>query len=328
MRRRDFTMLLAGAGLAWSRTAAGQDRMRRIGMLMQFAEGNPQVLTWLSALREGLQAFGWVEGRNVSLEFRWAGNDVNATQKLAKEVVALRPDLIFSSGSPTTRALVQETSSIPIIFGNLVDPVGQGFVTSLAQPGGNITGFVNLEASITGKYLELLKEIAPRINRVTLFFNPSTAIYSEIYIQPFKTAAATHGIEPLVAPIQNMAELESVMAAEARTPNGGMMSMPDGFTNAYSADIAALSVRYRLPTIHQNPAAARAGVLLSYGNDITDNYRRAAGYVNRILKGEKPSDLPVQFPVKFLLAINLRTAKTLGLEVPLFLQQRADEVIE
>ncbi len=328
MRRRDVITLLGSAAALAMPCVASAQGMRRIGMLMQFAEGNPEVATWLTTLREELKTLGWVEGRNLRMEFRWARNDPKATQQFAKELVGLRPDLIFSSGSSTTHALRRETHTIPVVFGNLVDPVGQGFVASLSKPGGNITGFVNLESSITGKYLELLKEIAPRVTKVVIFYNPATAPYHQIYLAPFKAAAATHGIEPLVSPIQSMAELEAVMSAHARAPNVGMMSMPDGFTNAYGADIAALTVRYRLPATHQNRAAARAGVLLSYGNDITDNYRRAAGYVNRILKGEKPSDLPVHFPVKFELVINLKTAKALGLEVPLFLQQRADEVIE
>ena len=198
----------------------------------------------------------------------------------------------------------------------------------MSRPGGNITGFVNLEPSITGKYLELLKEIAPRIARVAIFYNPATAPYHDIYLKPFKTAAESLGVRPIVAPVRDLAELETVMATQAREPNGGLISMPDGFASANYKEIAALAARYRVPVVYANLATARAGGLLAYSNDIGDNYRRAAAYVDRIFKGEKPSNLPVQFPVEFELVINLKTAKALGLDVPLLLQQRADEVIE
>ena len=330
MKRREFITLLGGAAAAWPLTASAQqpERMRRIGVLMAYAESDPEVQTWIAAFRKGLRELGWVEGQNIQIEFRWATTDVERMQQFTKELVELRPDVILSSGTPTTRLLMQQTRSVPIIFANLVDPVGSGFVTSLARPGGNVTGFVNLEASISGKYLELLKEIAPRVARVAIIFNPATAPYSEIYLGPFKAAAASLGVEPTVAPVRDMAELETVIAAQAHEPNGGLIAMPDGFNNAYRVEIASLAARYRLPAIYPTRPAAVAGGLMSYGNDVGDNYQRAATYVDRILKGEKPSDLPVQFPVKFELVINLKTAKALGLDVPSFLQQRADEVIE
>ena len=253
---------------------------------------------------------------------------MNLLQRLAKEIVAAKPDVIFTSGSPTVQILKQETRTIPIVFGNLVDPVGQGFVASLSRPGGNITGFVNLEGSVTGKYVELLKEIAPGVARIAIFYNPATAPYHEIYIKPFETAAASFGVVPIVASIRDLTDLESVMATQARQPDCGLVSMPSGFESNHYKEIVALAARYRLPAVYSNLISARAGGLLAYSNDVTDNYRRAAAYVDRILKGEKPADLPVQFPVKFELIINFKTAKALGLEVPLLLQQRADEVIE
>jgi len=328
IKRRAFISLLGGAALALPGLGRAQERARRIAALMQATEDNAEVQRWVAAFHDGLQKLGWVEGRNLNIDHRWGGTDMNTLQALAKEIVATRPDVIFTSGSPTTRILKQETGTIPIVFGNLVDPVGQGFVASLARPGGSVTGFVNLEPSVAGKYVELLKEIAPRVARVAIFYNPATAPYHEIYLNPFNAAARSLGLVPIVAPVRDLGELETVMAAQAREPNTGLVAMPDGFQSANYREIAALSARYKLPAVYATLAVARAGGLLAYSNDVSDNYRRAASYVDRILKGEKPSDLPVQFPVKFELVVNLKTAKALGLEVPPLLEQRADEVIE
>jgi len=295
---------------------------------MQYTEDNAEAQRWVAAFREGLTKAGWVEARNLRIDYHWGGTDMNLLQRFAQEIVAAKPDVIFTSGSPTTKILKQETRTVPIVFGNLVDPVGQGFVASLSRPGGNITGFVNLEASVTGKYLELLKKIAPGVARVAIFYNPATAPYHEIYIQPFEAAAASLGVVPIVASVRDLVELESVMATQAREPSSGLVSMPSGFESSNYKEIVALAARYRLPTVYSTLVSARAGGLLAYSNDVSDNYRRAATYVDRILKGEKPADLPVQFPVKFELVINLKTAKALGLDVPPLLQQRADEVIE
>jgi putative ABC transport system substrate-binding protein len=327
MRRREFITLLGGAA-AWPRVARAQERMRRLAVLLQYTEDNAEAQRWVAALRDGLQKAGWIEGRNLRIDYRWSGTDMNLLQRFAKEIVATKPDVIFTGSSPTTRILKQETRTIPIVFGNLVDPVGQGFVASLSRPGGNVTGFVNLEASVTGKYLELLKEIAPRVSRVGIFYNPPMAPYHKIYLEPFNAAAAALGIEPIVAPVRDVAELETVMATLAREPNSGLVSMPSGFEVVNFKEIVALAGRYRLPVVYSTLAPARAGGLLAYSNDISDNYHRAAAYVDRILKGEKPSDLPVQFPVKFELVVNLKAAKALGLDVPPLLEQRADEVIE
>jgi putative ABC transport system substrate-binding protein len=328
-RRREFITLLGGAAAAWPLAARAQERVLRLGALIAYTEDNAEAQRWVAAFRDGLQQLGWVEGRNLRIDFRWGGIDVNMLQKSAKEIVAANPDLIFSSGSPTTRMLKQQTRTIPIVFGNLADPVGQGFVASLARPGGNVTGFVNLEPFVAGKYVELLKEIAPRLTRVAIFYNPAMAPYHRIYpLDPFKAAAGSLGLVPIVAPFRDLAELETAMATQAREPNTGLIVMPDGFQAQNYREIAALAARYGLPAVYSNLAVARAGGLLAYSNDVSDNYRRAAAYVDRIFKGEKPSDLPVQFLVKFELVVNLKTAKALGLEVPPTLLARTDEVIE
>jgi putative ABC transport system substrate-binding protein len=328
MRRRDFITLLGGAA-AWPLAARAQsDRVRRIGVLMAYAESDPEGQAWVAAFREGLQKLGWTENTNVRIDYRWATAEVAQIRQQAKELVAQQPELILSSGSPTTLALVQQTRTLPIVFANLVDPIGQGFVASMSKPGGNVTGFANLEGSIIGKYLELLKEIAPRVTKVALFYNPETATFAHIYLDRFKVAAESLGVKATTPQFRTMAELETIMAAQAREPNGGLIAMPDGFNTANRVPITSLTARYRLPAIYPTRPFADAGGLMSYGNVISDNYRRAASYVDRILKGERPSELPVQFPVKFELVVNLKTARALGLDVPLFLQQRADEVIE
>ena len=249
-------------------------------------------------------------------------------QRFAKELVALQPDLILSQSTPTTAALLQQTRTIPIIFAIVADPVGSGFVASFPRPGGNVTGFTNMEPTMAGKWLELLKEIAPRVARVAFLFNPATAPYAEYYLNPFKAAAASFAVEAIAAPVRDTSELESVVAAQAREPNGGLIVMPDTFMTAHRVEITSLAARYRLPAVYPFRFFAELGGLLSYGNDLIDNFRRAATYADRILKGAKPSELPVQAPVKFELVINLKTAKALGLDVPVHLQQRADEVIE
>jgi len=329
MKRRAFLTLLGGAA-AWPLAARAQqaERVGRIGVLMAYAESDPEAQAWVAAFREELLKLGWPEGLNIRIDTRWASADVESIQRFAKELLALRPELVLSSSTPTTAALLQETRTIPIIFANIVDPVGSGFIASLPRPGGNITGFIDNEASMVGKWLELLKEIAPRVNRVAFLFNPTTATYAEYYLSPFKAAAASFAVEAIAAPVRNTSELESVVAAQGRAPNSGLIVMPDAFMAAHRAEVTSLVARHRLPAISAYRFYTELGSLLSYGNDILDNYRRAATYVDRILKGAKPSELPVQAPVKFDLVINLKTAKALGLDVPFLLQQRADEVIE
>ena len=331
MRRREFLGVVAGVAVAWPLAAHAQqrDRMRRIGVLMPYAEGDREGQAFVAALREGLQKLGWAESRNIRIDYRWATpSDAVSIQRFAKELVALQPDLILTQSTPTTAALLQQTRTIPIVFAQVVDPVGSGFVASFPRPGGNITGFINLEPTMAGKWLELLKEIAPRVNRVAFLFNPATAPYFEYYLKPFKAAAASFAVEGIAAPVHNASELESVIAAQARESNGGLIVMPDTFLNAHRAEITALAARYRLPAVYAFRFFTELGGLLSYGSDLVDNFRRAATYADRILKGAKPSELPVQAPVKFELVINLKTAKALGLEVPTSILLRADEVIE
>jgi putative ABC transport system substrate-binding protein len=249
-------------------------------------------------------------------------------RQFAKELVALQPDLILSNTTPTTAALLRETRTVPIVFAMIADPVGSGFVASFPRPGGNVTGFVVTEGSLGGKWLELLKEIAPRIARIAILFNPIAATYAEYWLNPFKAAAASLALEAIAAPVHDRSELETVVAALAREPNAGFAVMPDSFTDAHRIEITSLADRYHLPAIYAYRFFTVAGGLLSYGIDLTDNFRRAASYVDRILKGEKPADLPVQAPTKYVLTINLKTAKSLGLTVPPSLLARADEVIE
>jgi len=331
MRRRDFVTLLGGAAVTWPFTARAQqaDPMRRIGALMAYSERDPEGQDSVAAFREGLQTLGWTEGRNVRIDTRWATPaDAASAQRFATELVALQPDLILAQSTPITAALLQQTRTIPIVFVNVTDPVGSGFVASFPRPGGNVTGFVEFEPTMSGKWLELLKEIAPRVARVAFLFNPATAPYAEYYLSPFKAAAASFAVKAIAAPIHDKFELESVVAAQAREPNSGLIVMPSAFTTGHGEEITILAARYRLPAVYAFRFFAELGGLLSYGNDRLDNFRRAVTYADRILKGAKPSELPVQAPVKFELVINLKTAKALGLDVPLHLQQRADEVIE
>jgi putative tryptophan/tyrosine transport system substrate-binding protein len=330
MKRRAFITLLGGAAAAWPLAARAQqsERMRRIGVLMSLAETDPEAQARVAAFREGLQTLGWAEGRNVRIDIRWAASDAALIQRFAKELIALQPDLILSHNTPTTASLLRQTRTIPIVFVIVSDPVGSGFVASFPRPGGNITGFTNIEPTMAGKWLELLKEIAPSVARVALLFNPATTPYAEYYLGPLKAAAAFFAVEATATPVRDAPGLESVVAAHAREPNSGLLVMPDSFMNVHSADIVSLAARHRLPAIYPFRLFAGGGGLLSYGNDLFDNFRRAAGYVDRILKGEKPADLPVQAPVKFNLVINLKTARTLGLDVPPSLLATADEVIE
>jgi putative tryptophan/tyrosine transport system substrate-binding protein len=303
--------------------------LQRIGVLMGYAESDREGQAFVAAFLEGFQKLGWTEGRNIQSDYRWARpDDAGSMQRLAKELVLLQPHVILSANTPTTAALQQQTRNIPIVFSSVVDPVGSGFVASFPRPGGNLTGFTNFEPTMGGKWLELLKEIAPRVARVAILFNPATAPYAEMFLSPFRAAALSLGAEAIATPVRDTTELEAVIATQARRPNGGFVVMPDAFLNAHRAEITSLTAHYRLPTIYPYRLFAEVGGLLSYGNDLANNYRRAATYVDRILKGAKPSELPVQVPVKFELVINMKTAKALGLDVPLQLQQRADEVIE
>jgi putative tryptophan/tyrosine transport system substrate-binding protein len=329
LRRREFITLVGGAAAAWPLAARSQPaKMRRVGVLMAYEENIAEAQAWVAAFREGFRKLGWTEGGDVQIDVRWATGDKATIARFAKEMVASQPDLILSSSTPTTAALLEQTRTIPIVFGIVTDPVGSGFVASFPRPDGNATGFTNFEPTMGGKWLELLKEIAPRVNRATFLFNPVTGPHFEYYLSTFKAAAASLAVQPIVTPVRDPPELESAIAAQARESNGGIVVMPEAFTLAHRTEITTLAARYRLPTIYAYRVFAEFGGLLSYGIDLTDNFRRAAAYVDRILKGAKPSDLPVQAPVKFELVINMKTAKALGIDIPTTLLASADEVIE
>jgi putative ABC transport system substrate-binding protein len=280
----------------------------------------------MASFREQFEKLGWIEGRTVRTDIRWQTQDVDSLRRFAKELVGLRPDVILSESTPPTAALLQQTRTIPIVFAVVSDPIGSGFVANLARPGGNVTGFLNIEGSLGGKWMELLKEVAPRVVRVAILYNPTTAPYAEIYIRPFKAAADSLGVEAITAPVRDTSELETTIGAHARTPNGGLIAMPDAFMNTHRERIVLLAAHHRLPAVYAYRLNAEIG--LSYGFDTHNNFRRAAMYVDRILKGEKAGDLPVQAQDKFELVINLKTAKALGLDVPPMLLAIADEVIE
>jgi ABC-type uncharacterized transport system substrate-binding protein len=246
------------------------------GVLMAYAESDSEGQAWVAAFREGLQKLGWAEGRNIRLDTRWAAVDIDMTQRFAKELVALQPDLILSNNTPTTAAMLQQTRTIPIIFATVGDPVGSGFVAGFPRPGGNVTGFTTTDPTMAAKWLELLKEVAPRVNRVAFLFNPATASYAEIFLKPFKAAAVSFAVEAVAAPVHDPSALESVVAAQARAPNTGLIVMPDIFLTAHRAEIVSLAVRHRLPAVYPYRFFTDLGGLLSYGNDPRDNFRRAA----------------------------------------------------
>jgi putative tryptophan/tyrosine transport system substrate-binding protein len=331
LKRRQFIAVLGGAAATWPLLARAQqaERMRRIGVLMPLASDDPVGQARIAALREGLEKLGWTEGRNIRIDTRWTTTgDIESMQRFAKELVALQPDLILTQSTPITAMMLQETRTIPIVFALVADPIGSGFVASFPRPGGNVTGFVTMEPAMAGKWLELLKEIAPRVTRVAMLFNPATATYAEYWLNPFKAAAASFVVEAIAAPVHERSELDSVIAAQAGEPNSGLIVMPDTFTDAHRVEITSLAARYRLPAVYPYRQFTAVGGLLSYGDDLIDNFRRAPTYVDRILKGAKPSELPVQAPVKFELVINLKTAKTIGLDIPATILGHADEVIE
>jgi putative tryptophan/tyrosine transport system substrate-binding protein len=331
MQRREFITFLGGAA-AWPLTARAQksDRMRRVGVLIASAQDDTRAEKYLKALKGALDPLGWVEGRNVQIDYRLAV-DVSGMQSRAAELISLGPDVIVTNPTPATNAVRQATSSVPIVFTAVSDPIGARFVESFARPGGNITGFTNFEAAMGGKWLELLREIAPSIKRVSMLFNPETAnagASGGLYLQSLESGARVLGVELIVSPVHDPADIDGVFAAIARSPGGGLIVMPNVFTVTNRERIVVQAARYQIPTVYPQTPFVQAGGLLSYGVDVPDLFRRAASYVDRILKGEKPANLPVQAPTKFELAINLKTAKAIGLAIPPALLTRADEVIE
>jgi putative tryptophan/tyrosine transport system substrate-binding protein len=329
MRRREFITLLGGAVAAWPLAARAQqpDRMRRVGALMPHVANNPQVQARNAAFLEGLRQLGWTVGRNVEIEYRWSAGIVGDARKAAAELVALGPDVILATGSASLAPLLQATSSVPIVFAIVPDPVGAGFVVSLARPGGNATGFMTFEPGISAKWLELLKELVPDMRRTAILRDPTITAGIGMW-SAIQAVAPSLGVELRPIDVRNASEIERAVADFARNPNAGMILTGSGLAVIHRDLIIALAARHKLPTIYYERFFSSSGGLISYGPDYIDQYRRAAGYVDRILKGEKPADLPVQAPTKYELTINLKTAKALGLEIPPTLLARADEVIE
>ena len=330
MRRREFIVVVGGAAVALPSTAGAQqgERVRRIGVLMGFAESDPTAQSWVAAFRDALAKLGWSEGNNLRVELRWGAADPDRIRTLAKELVDLRPDAIFDQTTPVTDALARVTQTIPIVFVYVADPIGSGFAASLARPGSNITGFTYLEPTTGGKWVELLKEIAPRTAHVALLFNPATTPPLKFYMPSIQAAASSFAVEASTAPVHARDEIEGVIAAQARNPGGGLLVMPDVFNDANRELIIALAASSGVPAIYPRPVFAESGGLIAYGADLAEQFRQAAGYIDRILKGANPGDLPVQQPTKFELAINVKTAKALGLSVPQSMLLLADEVIE
>jgi putative tryptophan/tyrosine transport system substrate-binding protein len=329
MRRREF---IAGLGAAaWPLVAQAQqpDHLRRVGVLMGFDENDAEAKARVSAFTQALADLGWTDGRNLRMDLRWTGGDINRIRAVAQELVDLRPDVILSPTTPVTAAFQRETRAIPIIFVMVSDPVGEGFVASVPRPVGNITGFKLWEPTMSGKWLELLTEIAPSVRRVAIMFNPEAAPYVTPYLLPsFEAAARSFKVEPTVAPVHSVAEIETLITSLGREPGGGLVPNADPFTEVNRALIASLAALNKVPAVYPNSGWVRAGGLLSFGANMADEFHRAAAYVDRILRGANPADLPVQSPVKFEMALNAKTAKALGLTVPQSILLRADEVIE
>jgi putative ABC transport system substrate-binding protein len=331
MRRREFITLISGAVAALPLTARAQQAAgeRRIGVLVPLAESDAQAQAEVMAFRERLQQLGWTEGRNARIDKRWAAGDIGRIQTYAKELVALQPDVILARTTPVTAALLHETRTIPIVFVGASDPVGDGFAASMARPGGNATGFTNVEASMGGKWVEVLKEINPRLARIAVMFNPKTSPGGgSYYLQLVQDAARSITVEAIATPVHDAAEIERAIEAFASEPNRGLLVQPDVTTHSNRALIISLAAKHRLPTVYTFPFYVAEGGLASYGVDLVDVYRQAATYVDRILRGEKAGELAVQGPTKFELSINLKTAKALGLAIPPSLLTRADKVIE
>ena len=332
MQRREFISLLGGVAVTRPLAAHAQqpERIRLIGVLMSVEENDPEGKAELSRFTQGLAESGWTDGRNLRMEVRWGGGDVNRTRTFAKELVALQPDVILAQGTPGTAALQRETRTIPVVFVIVADPVGPGFVAGLSRPGGNITGFINSEAVIGAKMLELLREIAPGLERVAMIFNPDTAPgRGTYYLRDFEAAARSSNLKSIAAEARSDAEIETVVTSLGGEPRGGLVVTPDYFMLNHIEQIVSQAARNNVPTIYPwKPVVVKQDGLLSYGPDLVDIVRRSAPYVDKILHGAKPADLPVQVPVKFEMAVNVKTARVLGLTVPPSILLRADEVVE
>jgi putative ABC transport system substrate-binding protein len=327
MRRRDF---IAGLGSATALPLAARaqqgDRVRRIGVLLARDENDPVAKTYVSAFTQALAGLGWAVGRNVRMDLRWAGGDINRIGALAQELVGLQPDIMVPIGNPATVAVQRETRTIPIVFAGVGDPVASGTVPRLDRPG-NITGFGILEASLGGKWLELLSEITPGLKRAAIMFDPDD-VTASLYVPSLETAARSLKVVPIIAPVHSEAEIETSIIALGREPGAGLVVMPDLFTAVHRAPLISAAARNNVPAVYWQSSFARNGGLLSYGVDPADTYRRAATYVDRILRGAKPAELPIQMPTKSEMVVNLKTAKALGLAVPPSILLRADVAIE
>ena len=329
MKRREFITLLGGAAATWPLAARGQqgERMRQIGVLMAQAEDDPLARASIKAFQDGLNKLGWTEGRTVRIDYRWAASDPDRMRTYAADLVRMAPDVIVAHSPPGLAAVQRQTRTIPIVFVQIVDPVGAGFIQSLAKPGGNATGPTEYEFAMGGKWLELLKEIAPAISRVAVILMPEHVTNAGLF-RAIGALAPSLGVQLARAAVSEAAEVERAIDEFARDSNGGLMVLPSPIAFLHREPIIALAIRHRLPALYPFRSFSVTGGLMSYGINPPDQFRQAAGYVDRILKGEKPGDLPVQAPTKFELVINLKTAKALGLEVPARLLTRADEVIE
>jgi putative ABC transport system substrate-binding protein len=328
IRRREFVAAL-GAATVWPLAARAQQggRMRRIGVLAALVEDDPAMKAQLAGFRQDLERLGWSEGRNVHIDYRFAPPGARREQVLAQELIALQPDVILAHSTVVTTPLQRASRTIPIVFVGVSDPIGSGFVVSLARPGGNLTGFLLYEASIAGKWLAMLKEMVPTLARAALVINPNNGAYA-YWRQAAEAIAPSFAIELVLSHIESAADIERAIESFARMPNGGLFMPPDNTTNSNRDLIVMLAARHRLPAVYTARSFVEAGGLMSYGIDQVDQFRQAATYVDRILRGEKPADLPVQAPVKYQTVLNLKTAKALGLTVPDLMLVRADEVIE
>jgi putative ABC transport system substrate-binding protein len=330
MRRREFIGLLGGTAAGWPLAAHAQqpDRIRRLGVLMAIAESDVDAKKGIGILEQTLQELGWKVGATIRIDYRWGNGDPDRIQALAKELVDLGPNVLVGHSTPSAKGLLKQTHSVPIVFLTVTDPMGQGLVSSLSRPGGNITGFSVFEFSLGTKWLETLKQITPNIRRVVAFFNPDTAPYYELYLRSINAGTSSLGIESIAVQVHNVTDIENAIRKVGSEPNSGLFVLPDSHNVVHRKRIIELAAQYRLPAIYYFRYFATDGGLISYGPDEMDLFRRTAGYVDQILKGSNPGDLPVQQPTKFELVINLKTAKALGIAVPQSLVVAADDVIE
>jgi putative tryptophan/tyrosine transport system substrate-binding protein len=330
MRRREFITLLGVAVATWPLAARAQqpEKMRRVGVLSSLAEIDPEAQAWDAAFRKRLLELGWIDDRSIHIDYRWGAGSVDRMRLFARELVQLNPDALVSISTPATAALQAETRTIPIVFAWVSDPVGSGFVSSLAHPGGNVTGFLNIETSVIGKWLTLIRDIAPHVSRIGFLYNPQTAPYARYYLDTFRAASPTLAIEAIDAPVHSTEEVEAFGTKLGGEAGAGLFVMSDTSMIVYRKTIYSLAERYRLPTIYPYRVFAAEGGLMSYGVDVADLLRGAASYIDRILRGERPSELAVQQPTRFQLVINAKTARTLGLTIPTSMLVAAEEVIE